>query len=68
LSHSRLHTALTARQIEVPTLVVAGESNKAIARELQVEVGTVKSRMTANMARLGATARTQAAGIQWHGL
>jgi DNA-binding NarL/FixJ family response regulator len=52
----------------VPTLVVAGESNKAIARELQVEVGTVKSRMTANMAMLGATARTQAAGIQWHGL
>ena len=45
------------------SLVAAGESNKAIARELRIEVGTVKSHMTAIMTKLGATSRTQAASI-----
>ncbi len=54
---------LTSREIEVLSLVVAGECNKAIARELQIELNTVKSHMTAIMNKLGAASRTQAAGI-----
>ena len=63
MADSLTRTPLTAREIEVLTLVVAGESNKAIARALRIEVGTVKSHMTAIMTKLGATSRTQAASI-----
>jgi hypothetical protein len=44
-------------------LVMSGESNKAIARQLNIELATVKSHMTAIMTKLNATSRTQAAGI-----
>jgi DNA-binding NarL/FixJ family response regulator len=54
---------LTSREIEVLSLVVAGQCNKVIARELQIGLNTVKSHMTAIMTKLGATSRTQAAGI-----
>jgi DNA-binding NarL/FixJ family response regulator len=63
MADSLTHTSLTSREINVLSLVAAGESNKAIARELRIEVGTVKSHMTAIMAKLGASSRTQAAGI-----
>jgi DNA-binding NarL/FixJ family response regulator len=63
MADSLTRTPLTTREIEVLSLVVAGESNKAIARELRIEVGTVKSHMTAIMTKLGATSRTQAASI-----
>ena len=58
--------SLTAREIEVLKLVVIGESNKAIARHLQIEVGTVKSHVSAIMNKLGATSRTHAVGIAAH--
>jgi len=63
MADSLTRASLTSREIEVLRLVVAGESNKAIARHLQIEVGTVKSHMSAIMTKLGATSRTQAAGI-----
>jgi len=63
MADSLTHTSLTSREIEVLSLVAVGESNKAIARDLQIEVGTVKSHMTAIMAKLGATSRAQAACI-----
>lgn len=56
-------TALTSREMEVLSLVVAGARNKTIARELRIELNTVKSHMTAIMTKLGAASRTQAAGI-----
>ena len=63
MADSLTRTSLTSREIEVLQLVVTGESNKAIARELHIELGTVKSHMTAIMTKLNATSRTQAAGI-----
>jgi DNA-binding NarL/FixJ family response regulator len=63
MADSLTRTSLTSRELEVLQLVVAGESNKAIARELRIELGTVKSHMTAIMTKLNATSRTQAAGI-----
>jgi two-component system NarL family response regulator len=63
MADSLSRTSLTSREIDVLRLVVAGESNKAIARQLQIELGTVKSHMTAIMTKLNATSRTQAAGI-----
>lgn len=63
MADSLTHASLTSREIEVLRLVVVGESNKAIARDLRIEVGTVKSHMRGIMTKLGATSRTQAAGI-----
>ena len=63
MADSLSHTSLTSREVEVLGLVATGESNKAIARALQIEVGTVKSHMTAIMAKLGASSRAQAASI-----
>jgi DNA-binding NarL/FixJ family response regulator len=54
---------LTQRENEVLRLVAAGQSNKAIARQLAIELGTVKSHVSAIMTKLGAISRTQAANI-----
>jgi DNA-binding NarL/FixJ family response regulator len=63
LMDSLTPATLTAREMDVLQLVAAGESNKAVARELQIEIGTVKSHMNAILAKLNATSRTQAAAI-----
>lgn len=63
MADSLSHASLTSREVEVLGLVVVGDSNKAIARQLQIEVGTVKSHMSAIMTKLGATSRTQAARV-----
>jgi two-component system NarL family response regulator len=63
MADSMTRVALTSRETEVLRLVVAGESNKMIARRLHIELGTVKSHMTAIMTKLGAASRTQAAGM-----
>jgi len=63
MADSLTHTCLTSREMEVLSLVAGGESNKAIARHLDIQSGTVKSHMTAILAKLGATSRTQAASI-----
>jgi DNA-binding NarL/FixJ family response regulator len=54
---------LTQRENEVLCLVATGQSNKAIARQLTIELGTVKSHVSAIMTKLGAISRTQAASI-----
>lgn len=63
MADSLTRAPLTSRELEVLLLVATGESNKVIARQLHIEVGTVKSHMSAIMTKLGATSRTQAAGI-----
>jgi DNA-binding NarL/FixJ family response regulator len=60
---SLTRASLTSREIDVLQLVVAGESNKAIARRLRIEVGTVKTHMNGILGKLNATSRTQAAAI-----
>ena len=62
MADSLTRTSLTSRETEVLQLVMIGESNKAIARRLNIELATVKSHMTAIMTKLNATSRTQAAG------
>jgi LuxR family maltose regulon positive regulatory protein len=51
---------LTARELDVLRLVVAGRSNRAIASELIVAVGTVKAHLNSIFGKLGVTSRTQA--------
>jgi len=63
MADSLTHASLTSREIEVLQLVAIGESNKAIARELHIELGTVKSHMSAIMTKLDASSRTHAARI-----
>ena len=60
---SVIRTSLTTREMDVLQLVVAGEGNKAIARRLRIEVGTVKTHMNGILGKLEATSRTQAAAI-----
>ena len=57
------HTSLTSREADVLRFVVTGESNKVIARNLQIEVGTVKTHVSAILSKLNARCRTQAAAI-----
>jgi DNA-binding NarL/FixJ family response regulator len=63
MADSLQHIGLTTRETEVLQLVVDGEPNKTIARQLQIEIGTVKSHIGAIMSKLGATSRTHAARI-----
>ena len=63
MADSLTRVSLTSREIDVLQLVVAGESNKAIARRLRIEVGTVKSHMKGILGKLNASSRTQAAAI-----
>lgn len=52
---------LTSRQLEVLSYVVAGCSNKEIARRFDLSVGTVKAHVSAILRTLGAKNRTEAA-------
>lgn len=63
MAESLTRESLTPRETEVLKLVATGLSNKAIARLLGIEVGTVKSHMSSIMGKLGASCRTQAARI-----
>jgi DNA-binding NarL/FixJ family response regulator len=53
--------ALTPRERDVLTLIARGESNKRIAAELSLSVGTVKGYVSAIFEKLGVGDRTQAA-------
>lgn len=61
--------ALSERELEVLTLVDRGLSNKEIAAQLSVTVGTVKSHTNNINRKLGSRTRTQAlARARQHGL
>lgn len=57
------NTALTARQAEVMALMCEGNTNKMIARVLELTEGTVKLHVRAILQALGASNRTQAVSI-----
>lgn len=63
MADSLTRAALTMREKEVLRLVATGQSNKAIARLLTIELGTVKSHMSAILGKLGADSRTHAVRI-----
>ena len=52
---------LTKRELEVLQLIVDGHSNHAIARNLYISVGTVKTHVRNVLTKLCASGRTQAA-------
>ena len=51
---------LTEREMEVLRLLVQGQSNKEIARDLQIAEDTVKTHVKHILAKLGVQSRTQA--------
>jgi DNA-binding NarL/FixJ family response regulator len=63
MANSLTRATLTSREIEVLRLVAVGQPNKAIARQLGIELGTVKSHVSAIMGKLGANSRTHAARL-----
>ncbi|HKT37743.1 MAG TPA: response regulator transcription factor, partial [Ktedonobacterales bacterium] len=52
--------ALTERETDVLRLVADGESNKQIARDLNITEQTVKSHVSSIFSKLGVQSRTQA--------
>jgi DNA-binding NarL/FixJ family response regulator len=68
-SETREPVPLSARELEVLTLVARGLPNKLIARELAISEKTVKAHLTSVFSQLGVTDRTQAAlWAQRHGI
>jgi DNA-binding NarL/FixJ family response regulator len=55
--------ALTARETDVLRVLAAGGSNKVIARQLRIELATVKTHIRAIFAKLGAMSRSHAVCI-----
>lgn len=55
------HTGLTPRELEIMELVDAGRSNKEIARELYIELPTVKNHVHNILEKLGVSRRAEAA-------
>jgi len=53
--------SLTARELDVLKLIVAGKSNKEIGQELTISEATVKTHINSILSKLGVTDRTQAA-------
>ncbi len=61
-SHEQIENlSLTARQREIFYLIVAGRSNKEIARKLGLSVGTVKIHVAALFRKLGVHHRSAVA-------
>lgn len=52
---------LTAREIEVLTLLAGGETNRAIAGQLSISEKTVKNHVSSILRKLGVAGRTEAA-------
>ncbi len=52
---------LTARELDVLKLIVAGRSNKEIGTQLTISEATVKTHINNILSKLGVTDRTQAA-------
>ena len=60
MADGMLHAALTQREREVLALLAEGLCNKAIARDLGIALGTVKTHVKSLLDKLGATTRTHA--------
>lgn len=63
MAESLTREALTPREGDVLRLLVQGQCNKAIAKQLEIAVGTVKAHVKAIMGKLDASSRTQAASV-----
>ena len=59
--HQKTHEDLTPRELDVLRLIAKGESNKRIARALDITEGTVKGYVSIVLSKLGVSDRTQAA-------
>lgn len=59
-TRSPAELGLTERQAQILALLMKGESNKVICRELDLAESTVKNQVTAILKALGVTSRTQA--------
>jgi DNA-binding NarL/FixJ family response regulator len=55
--------ALSEREIEVLSLIAAGNSNKLIAEELSISEDTVKSHVKSILSKLGVNDRTHAVTV-----
>jgi DNA-binding NarL/FixJ family response regulator len=63
MAESLTREALTPREVDVLRLLVRGQCNKSIAKQLEIAVGTVKAHVKAIMGKLDASSRTQAASV-----
>lgn len=54
---------LTAREMEILSLLAAGDSNKTIAARLSLSVHTVKFHISSILSKLGASSRTEAVAL-----
>lgn len=60
VAKSLTRTPMTMRESEILRLIASGMSNKSIASELNIALGTVKAHARAILDKLGARSRTQA--------
>ena len=60
VAKSLTRTPLTMRESEILRLIASGMSNKLIASELNIALGTVKAHAKSVLDKLGARSRTQA--------
>lgn len=63
IAESMSREALTTRESEVLALLAGGYCNKAIARQLDIAVGTVKAHVKGILSKLEVSTRTQAASV-----
>jgi DNA-binding NarL/FixJ family response regulator len=63
LADSVACSSLTFREMDVLRLVVKGHSNKVVARQLDIAIGTVKSHLKSIFEKLDATSRTEVAAV-----
>jgi DNA-binding NarL/FixJ family response regulator len=66
VAKSLTRTPLTLRESEILRLIASGMSNKLIASELNIALGTVKAHARVILDKLGARSRTQATVIAAH--
>lgn len=63
LAERMISPELTAREMQVLHLVVAGQSNKEIGTTLNISEGTVRAHVNNILSKMGASDRTQAATL-----
>jgi DNA-binding NarL/FixJ family response regulator len=62
-AETRIALTLTRRERDVLRLMVEGQTNAEIAKQLVVSLSTVKTHVSSIIAKLGASTRTEAAAI-----